>query len=72
LRRARSAPGFRRSLAARRWDSTSKEIVALVAAPTPHDFYTSMTTHTDHRIWQDVYRPKTSVGDVHLKLTVLL
>ncbi|MEN6602009.1 MAG: type II toxin-antitoxin system MqsR family toxin, partial [Bryobacteraceae bacterium] len=23
------------------------------------------------RIWQDVYRPKTPVGDVYLKLTVI-
>lgn len=30
-----------------------------------------MTTHADHTIWQDVYRPATSVGDVYLKLTVV-
>ncbi len=35
------------------------------------DFYKSMTTHTNHQIWQDVYRPKTSVGDIYLKLTVI-
>jgi motility quorum-sensing regulator/GCU-specific mRNA interferase toxin len=36
------------------------------------DFYKSMTTHADHRIWQDVYRTKTAGGDeVHLKLTVI-
>ncbi|SEI10968.1 type II toxin-antitoxin system MqsR family toxin [Pseudomonas fuscovaginae UPB0736] len=35
------------------------------------DFYKSMTTHADHTIWQDVYRPKTRVGDVYLKLTVI-
>lgn len=34
-----------------------EEIVGVVAALTPRDFYKSMTTHTDHRIWQDVYRP---------------
>ena len=38
------------------------EIVGIVAALTPHDFYKSMTTHADHRIWQDVYRPKTSAA----------
>lgn len=48
-----------------------KEIVGVVAALTPHDFYKSMTTHADHRIWQDVYRPKTTAGDVYLKLTVI-
>ena len=34
------------------------EIVGVVAALTPRDFYKSMTTHADHRVWQDVYRPK--------------
>ncbi|MBM4449104.1 MAG: hypothetical protein FJ015_07705 [Chloroflexi bacterium] len=27
--------------------------------------------HTDHRIWQDVYRPAISAGEVYLKLTVV-
>ena len=36
------------------------------------DFYKSMTTHADHRIWQDVYRTTTRQGDsVYLKLTVV-
>jgi motility quorum-sensing regulator/GCU-specific mRNA interferase toxin len=31
-----------------------------------------MTTHADHRVWQDVYRGKTAGGDeVYLKLTVI-
>lgn len=38
---------------------------------TPTDFYQSMTTHADHTVWQDVYRPGTQVGDVYLKLTVI-
>jgi motility quorum-sensing regulator/GCU-specific mRNA interferase toxin len=47
------------------------EIVGVVAALTPRDFYKSMTTHADHRIWQDVYQPKTPAGEVYLKLTVI-
>lgn len=43
----------------------------IVAALTIRDFYKSMTTHADHRIWQDVYRPSTAVGKVYLKLTVI-
>ncbi len=39
-----------------------EEIVGVVAALTPKDFYKSMTTHADHRVWQDVYRPATSAG----------
>lgn len=48
-----------------------KQIIGVVQALTPRDFYKSMTTHADHRIWQDVYRPKTSAGDVYIKLTVI-
>jgi len=35
------------------------------------DFYKSMTSHVDQRIWQDVYRPITAVGYVYLKLSVV-
>ena len=48
-----------------------EEIIGVVAALMPSDFYKSMTTHADHRVWQDVYRPKTPAGEVYLKLTVL-
>ena len=47
------------------------DMLAVVSALRPADFYKSMTTHADHTIWQDVYRPKTSAGDVYLKLTVV-
>jgi len=46
-------------------------MLAVVTALTPADFYKSMTTHVDHTVWQDVYRPSTQVGDVYLKLTVI-
>lgn len=46
-------------------------MLSVVCALTPGDFYKSMTTHADHRVWQDVYRPTTTVGDVYLKLTVI-
>lgn len=46
-------------------------MVATVLALVPADFYKAMTTHADHRIWQDVYHPKTVAGDVYLKLTVI-
>jgi motility quorum-sensing regulator/GCU-specific mRNA interferase toxin len=45
---------------------------AVVLSLTPANFYKSMTTHADHRIWQDVYHAKTTGGgDVYLKLTVI-
>ena len=46
-------------------------MVGVLSALTPQDFHKSMTTHADHRIWQDVYRPLTEVGAVYLKLTVI-
>ena len=47
------------------------DMLAVVMALTPVDFHKSMTTHADHTVWQDVYRPSTQVGDVYLKLTVI-
>lgn len=39
---------------------------------TPRDFHKSMTTHADHRLWQDVYRARLTSGRlVYLKLTVI-
>lgn len=46
-------------------------MLAVVSALTTADFYKSMTTHADHAIWQDVYRPTTATGDVYVKLTVI-
>lgn len=50
---------------------TFPEMLDVLMALTPADFYKSMTTYTDHRVWQDVYRPNTSVGDLYLKFTVV-
>lgn len=47
------------------------DMLAVVTALTPTDFYKSMTTHADHTIWQDVYRPRTVVGALYLKLTFI-
>ena len=46
-------------------------MVSIVNALTPADFYKSMTTHADHTIWQDVYRPTTPYGSLYIKLTVI-
>jgi len=47
------------------------DMLDVVMALAPADFYKSMTTHADHTVWQDVYRPSTRAGDVYLKLTVI-
>ncbi|MFZ5593909.1 MAG: type II toxin-antitoxin system MqsR family toxin [Pseudomonadota bacterium] len=45
---------------------------AIALSLAPVNFYKSMTSHADHRIWQDVYHVKTASGDeVYLKLTVI-
>ena len=45
---------------------------AVVLALTSADFHKSMTTHANHRLWQDVYRTKTARDDeVYLKLSVV-
>ena len=50
---------------------TFSDMLNVVMALTSADFYKSMTTHADHTVWQDVYRPSTQAGDVYLKLTVI-
>ncbi len=48
-----------------------QSIIEVVMSLSMADFYKSMTTHADHRIWQDVYHPSTPVGEVYLKITVI-
>lgn len=44
----------------------------VVLSLTPRNFHKSMTTHADHRIWQDVYHAMTDGGvEVYVKLTVV-
>ena len=48
-----------------------EDMLDIIKALTLKDFYESMTTQADHRIWQDVYRPSTPSGKVYLKLTFI-
>lgn len=43
----------------------------VVMALTSVNFYKSMTTYADHRIWQDVYHTQCNSVPVYLKLTVM-
>lgn len=48
------------------------EMLSIVGNLTRSDFYKSMTTHADYKIWQDVYRPNIEpYGDLYIKLTVV-
>lgn len=47
-------------------------ICAVILGLSVRDFHKSMTTHADHRIWQDVYHPRLASGvKVYLKLSVV-
>ncbi|QBE63172.1 type II toxin-antitoxin system MqsR family toxin [Pseudoduganella lutea] len=44
----------------------------VVMGLTTTDFYKSMTTHADNRVWQDVYHCSTADGiPLYVKLTVI-
>lgn len=48
-----------------------EDMLSIVMALTKADFHKSMTTHGDHRVWQDVYRSATLAGIAYIKLTVV-
>jgi motility quorum-sensing regulator/GCU-specific mRNA interferase toxin len=50
---------------------TTAEMLATIAALTRHDFYKSMTTYADSRVWQDVYHSLTPVRkEAYIKITL--
>ena len=49
---------------------TVKDMLLVIAGLTSGNFYKSMTTHSDHRIWQDVYHASCPNGRIaYIKLT---
>jgi motility quorum-sensing regulator/GCU-specific mRNA interferase toxin len=47
-----------------------QEMRQVVLALSRRDFYKAMTTHKDHRVWQDVYHRMTRDGiSVYIKIT---
>jgi len=50
---------------------TSAEMLAVIAFLTRRNFYKSMTTYADYRVWQDVYHAPTPVGkEAYIKITL--
>jgi motility quorum-sensing regulator/GCU-specific mRNA interferase toxin len=45
------------------------EIVATIQTMERKQFYKSMTSYSDHRIWQDVYHVPSRVGTLYVKFT---
>lgn len=50
---------------------TTAEMLTVIATLSRRDFYKSMTTYTDHTIWQDVYHAMTPVKkEAYIKITL--
>jgi motility quorum-sensing regulator/GCU-specific mRNA interferase toxin len=50
---------------------TTKEMLNVVACLSRHNFYKSMTTFADHRVWQDVYHAATPLRkEAYIKITL--
>ena len=50
---------------------SSEQAVTVVLGLKQKDFYKSMTTNADHKIWQDVYHPVLKTGLVaYIKVTL--
>jgi motility quorum-sensing regulator/GCU-specific mRNA interferase toxin len=45
-------------------------VVAVIQRLTTSDFDKSMTSMVDHRIWQDVYKPKVGSQTLYVKFTL--
>lgn len=43
----------------------------VIMSLTTRDFYKSMTTHSDHKVWQDVYHGEFKGTRLYVKLTVV-
>ena len=50
---------------------TTAEMLAVIASLTRRAFSKSMTTYSDHRVWQDVYHAATPVRkEAYIKITL--
>jgi motility quorum-sensing regulator/GCU-specific mRNA interferase toxin len=50
---------------------TSSEMLAVIATLSRGNFYKSMTSYADHRVWQDVYHAPTPVRrEAYIKVTL--
>src|SRR5262249_4944584 len=50
---------------------TTAEMLTVIASLSRRQFYKSMTSFADHRIWQDVYHAATPVRkDAYIKITL--
>lgn len=55
---------------AARMGLSGQDVCRLVGTMTRAMFFKSMTTHADHRVWQDVYHVPCSAGLAYVKVTL--
>jgi len=59
-----------RSVAIEGWGLCAIDVLQAIQGLTRATFYKSMTTHADHRVWQDVYHANTRRGQAYVKFTL--
>ena len=47
-----------------------EDAIEIIHGLRPSDLYKSMTTHYDHKLWQDVYKPEWEGTPLYIKLQV--
>jgi len=63
VRRLRAAAFTKTALdGGREMGLTTAEMLAVISSLSRRNFYKSMTTYADHRVWQDVYHADTPVN----------
>jgi motility quorum-sensing regulator/GCU-specific mRNA interferase toxin len=72
VRRLRAAAFTKTALdGGREMGLTTAEMLAVISSLSRRNFYKSMTTYADHRVWQDVYHADTPVNkQAYIKITL--
>jgi motility quorum-sensing regulator/GCU-specific mRNA interferase toxin len=72
VRRLRAAAFTKTALdGGREMGLTTAEMLAVISSLSRRNFYKSMATYADHRVWQDVYRADTPVNkQAYIKITL--
>lgn len=50
------------------WEWLEDDVWGVLLKLTPREFYKSMTTHHNHRIWQDVYHAAHEGRTLYIKI----
>ncbi len=53
------------------FEFVDEDILKVILGLAPKDFYKSMTSYDNFKLWQDVYRPKIQSTGAYIKLNIL-